>query len=309
MSVQQLTKAGTAWRLWLVASLLVAGCGPDRVIETGLTGVDLTVIAGREIDQLSIAGEVDGQEPFERTLVPDQPRPLDPAGESAVLVVGEDLAGAALVLTVDGLVEGVMLVRGDTQVTLVARQLVEATIELDCVGRSCICDAESCPSGCCDGDACLAGDDPAGCGSGGAGCVECEAGDECRAGVCSACDASSCAGCCLGAACVACDPALADTCSEAGECRCGGGPACDASSADRCIGGECRCGDDAACATGQRCAGSACACDSISCPDGCCDETVCEPGTEDDACGGGGERCHRCHHNDERCVDRTCEDD
>jgi hypothetical protein len=37
MSAQELTKAGTAWRFWLVASLLVAGCGPDTVIETGLT--------------------------------------------------------------------------------------------------------------------------------------------------------------------------------------------------------------------------------------------------------------------------------
>jgi hypothetical protein len=174
----------------------VAGCGPDTAIETGLTGVDLSVIASQELDQLSIEGEVDGQEPFEPTLVPDQPRPLDPAGESAVLVVGEDLAGATLVLTVDGLVEDVTRATGGTRVTLVGRQLVEATIELDCVGESCVCDAESCPSGCCDNEACLVGDDPAACGAGGGSCVECRPGDECRAGACDSCDPSSCDGCC-----------------------------------------------------------------------------------------------------------------
>ena len=143
-----------------------------------------------------------------------------------------------------------------------------------CVAGSCVCDALSCPTGCCSGGACVS---PAfaSCGLGGAACVACNlaqadscspvtgacrcgnsapcgAGSRCASGAC-VCDAQSCAGgCCAngvckpaslaacgtqGGTCVACDPVRADACSAAGVCACGATDACQMGS--RCAGGAC----------------------------------------------------------------------
>lgn len=66
-----------------------------------------------------------------------------------------------------------------------------------CQGGVCVCDAESCPTGCCtaeQGGSCVAGTTMEACGQG-------------------------------GALCEACDPKKADSCGASG-CECNGGPAC-----------------------------------------------------------------------------------
>ncbi len=177
-----------------------------------------------------------------------------------------------------------------------------------CQSGQCVCDATSCPDGCCDGVQCQIGQLSAcgtsggacqacdaevadNCASGGCACgvgPACEGGQRCLAGAC-VCDSVSCPGGCCdgttcqaksintcgvnGSTCVACDLALADQCShQNGQCACGGGPSC---------------------LPGQRCQGGACVCDATSCPDGCCNADRCEVralGT----CGVGGEACVSC---------------
>ena len=53
----------------------------------------------------------------------------------------------------------------------------------DCGSCMTTCDATTC-GGCCDGDACLSGNSPAGCGSGGNVCMVCDSAFTCSAGAC-----------------------------------------------------------------------------------------------------------------------------
>src|SRR5207245_2628228 len=75
-----------------------------------------------------------------------------------------------------------------------------------------------------------------------------------------------------GAACVACNPAVADACVT-GSCRCGAGPSCVA---------------------GQRCNGGRCICDGMSCPNGCCAGVTCATPSFG-SCGGNGNACASCN--------------
>lgn len=59
--------------------------------------------------------------------------------------------------------------------------------------------------GCCDGNTCVVGNDPAQCGAGGLACRACGVGGTCNAGTCSnpACSAANCPGCCQADRCLA----------------------------------------------------------------------------------------------------------
>jgi len=88
-----------------------------------------------------------------------------------------------------------------------------------------------------------------------------------------------------GGTCVTCDPATADSCSPTGVCACGSGPACTAP--DTCVGGVCL------------------GCGPTTCPDGCCANNRCQPGTGRAQCGKGGIACLKCQPNN--CVAQTCQ--
>ena len=85
-----------------------------------------------------------------------------------------------------------------------------------CEGGACICNARSCPSGCCQGVTCRAGTEAALCGKGGVACVNCvTAGQLCSNQSCQACVPN-----CDGKAC-----GLDDGCGT--PCGCPTGRACD----------------------------------------------------------------------------------
>jgi hypothetical protein len=144
------------------------------------------------------------------------------------------------------------------------------------------CGPQTC-SGCCFGDECLAGTDPAACGVKGAVCGNCLAtGGKCvgegTGGVCegqTTCNASNCSGCCAGNACL---PGFAGTECGFGGQQCGN---CQG------MGGQCV-------PVGQ---GGVCemqgGCNAQSCP-GCCLGNSCLPGTDPNECGGGGQICENC---------------
>ena len=144
------------------------------------------------------------------------------------------------------------------------------------------CGPQTC-SGCCFGDECLAGTDPAACGIKGAVCGNCLAtGGKCvgegTGGVCegqTTCNASNCTGCCAGTQCL---PGFAGSECGFGGQQCGN---CQG------MGGQCV-------PVGQ---GGVCemqgGCTPQSCP-GCCLGNSCLPGTDPNECGGGGQVCENC---------------
>jgi hypothetical protein len=151
-----------------------------------------------------------------------------------------------------------------------------------CVTNMAQCGPTNC-TGCCAGTTCVAGGAANECGSGGQACQSCAAnGLVCTAQQCApptppSCGPANCAGCCQGSVCMSGTNGAA--CGEKG--------------------GQCQdCG-----ATGATClsdggAGGMCgaeACDSVSCPNGCCDANLtCQPGTSLGACGVGGNSCEDC---------------
>lgn len=154
-----------------------------------------------------------------------------------------------------------------------------------CEGGVCICDGISC-DGCCNGDTCETGDSSTACGAGGATCESC-GGAACSGGVCASCNATTCPdGCCSGAT---CSTASAATCGLSGAAC----VACNPMVADQCVGGTCACGAGPACGPGQRCDGGTCVCDFTSCPDGCCDGTTCRARSTS-TCGTAGGACSSC---------------
>ncbi len=208
-----------------------------------------------------------------------------------------------------------------------------------CVGGKCAkvgsCSAVSCPSGCCQGTQCKPGNAKEACGSAGAPCSLCDAGQSCVGQTCksvASCSPSNCAtGCCKAGV---CKPGNAkEACGSAGkQCvACGAGQGC--------VGGECKpmggcspstcggcckagtckpgntdaeCGTGgvscAACAAGQSCQSGVCSatpCSPATCSSGCCKAGKCEPGSTSQACGSAGQQCATCSVG-QSCVAGVC---
>jgi hypothetical protein len=162
-----------------------------------------------------------------------------------------------------------------------------------CVGGNCVCDATTCPSGCCTNGpgnpgACRQSSD-ATCGTGGEQCVNCPAGTVCANGACI-CTAQGCPnGCCSNG------PGNPGTCQPNSDRTCGrngvlcvdcpAGTACDPGNFD-----------------------GVCVCNAQSCPNGCCatDTGPCLPGNTNQNCGANGGQCDNCASILNICVNRTC---
>jgi hypothetical protein len=207
----------------------------------------------------------------------------------------------------------------------------------------CICDTTSCAAGCCAGApgtnvACVpyASQGLTACGTGGATCGGCSAGQHCSsAGVCT-CDGTSCPnGCCTsstgtcvtyanqglmacgtgGATCGSCSSD--QHCSSAGVCTCDNSTCpngCCTSTTGSCVPyanqGDSTCGNAGAtcggCPSGQHCGGNGtCICDGTSCPNGCCTSPTgtCVPYAAQGSatCGTAGARCRDCTPTGEAC--------
>jgi hypothetical protein len=153
------------------------------------------------------------------------------------------------------------------------------------------CGPSTC-SGCCFGDQCLSGTDPAACGIKGAVCGNCLAsGGKCvsegTGGVCQGqvtCNASNCQGCCAGTTCL---PGNSGT-------ECGiSGQQCSNCQA---IGGQC---------ISPGGPGGICemqgGCNPATCP-GCCAGNACLSGTAPNECGIGGQICENCASIGGQCI-------
>ncbi len=280
-----------------------SGCGgPD--VETGLTGIDLRVTYDVELNQLSILVSDEEMGLLGPKSIPEPPRALSPEGESVMVVLPEELGAVEITIRVVGFlmgetravgqrVEGLWL--GEFRVVemhLREPELCGGTvceIGQHCVENDCVCDRESCSSGCCDENGrCQPGNTTEVCGGGGGSCEVCPVRDECESGSCSGCVAS-CPGCCSGATCN--DPVPVSTCGTDGQ-TC---VTCDSLKADGCSpSGECQCGGSESCRPGLHCVNGVCVCNEEACPIGCCLGGVCHSGEGDSACGSGGVTCADC---------------
>lgn len=107
----------------------------------------------------------------------------------------------------------------------------------DCnAAGACVCNAASCPTGCCDGNTCRTGNSNMFCGTGGNSCSTCGTGQLCNGGtrICTCGPGTGCTGCCTGNTCTtrsatscgadgaACNNcgAGANSCTSAGVCQC-----------------------------------------------------------------------------------------
>ena len=195
------------------------------------------------------------------------------------------------------------------------------------------CDATNC-NGCCVGDKCLTGTDLLSCGTNGAQCVSCGAGQTCQpqgggGGQCSgtaSCGPQNCGGCCRNGQCLAGTDSTAcgkggATCSTCGanqqcvpngqpnERTCQNLPACGPQNcAGCCVGNQCvlnvtpaRCGANGAackaCNPGETCNSGVCQPAGACNPGncaGCCIGDICAVGTQNTACGTNGKQCDNC---------------
>ncbi len=167
-----------------------------------------------------------------------------------------------------------------------------------CEGIVTTCNAQSCPSGCCDTSGnCESGTSPTACGTDAALCQNClQIGATCQSQECAPvpppCSFQTCPNGC---------------CDANGFCEPGQStPACGD------FGQTCQ-----NCALfGEACSGQSCnffidasTCGPTTCPGGCCDSSgVCQSGSQNNACGIGGNACTNCTQLAEVCdASQACE--
>lgn len=151
------------------------------------------------------------------------------------------------------------------------------------------CDAGVCKTKCAPGEICRNRQcQPGATCSTDRDCEECErcANGRCLPDPTTGCCGASGTGQCQAGRCVPCpvdQPCVAGTCMGSS-----GGDGC---------GGACR--------AGQRCVQRQCVCDATSCPNGCCDGTICRV-EQDAACGTAGDVCIDCASTRQSCHDGVC---
>ncbi|MGH7295851.1 MAG: hypothetical protein ACRELB_12990 [Polyangiaceae bacterium] len=145
------------------------------------------------------------------------------------------------------------------------------------------CNPQTCPLGCCAGDACVTAITPDQCGSSGEACVKCQANENCK-GVCfhpqANCGPANCHGCCLGDN----DCAAGNAAAACGN----GGQQCTSCVPSKGTG---QCIPEEA-GVGGTCTDQQCGPDT--CPSGCCQNGVCVSGLTEPACGQNGVACQTC---------------
>ncbi|MCB9640627.1 MAG: hypothetical protein H6728_13425 [Myxococcales bacterium] len=139
-----------------------------------------------------------------------------------------------------------------------------------CVLGKCACDATSCPTGCCNGDQCIAVTSDGQCGTAGAACAACAQGNTCNNGVC-VCNAVSCPNGC---------------CDSQGKCQVG-------TANNSCGKNGVACAN---CPSGQACdpQSQVCGCGPNTCATGCCSPNGQCTAASVTSCGVGGNACVAC---------------
>jgi cysteine-rich repeat protein len=121
-----------AWAACIAGGLTtLSGCPTTRRIQTGLTGIDLQVKYEKslKLDLLKIS-LLGGTELIDEGELPDDSRTLAEGGESAVVLVDEDLDSTEIQVRVDGLLDGQIKASQVASVTIKKKELVALEITL-----------------------------------------------------------------------------------------------------------------------------------------------------------------------------------
>ncbi len=127
---------GSAFSIATLLVLALSGCADT--VESGLTGLDLTVKydSALGLDQLRFAGTANSMPAFPDTNFPNPSRPLAAGEESLIILLDESLDGQQLNLRADGLVSGVVAATEGLSTQIVSGRLTLATITL---GEPAVC--------------------------------------------------------------------------------------------------------------------------------------------------------------------------
>jgi hypothetical protein len=116
----------------LLLPLIVALTGCADTVQSGLTGIDITVKYDETLmlDQLGFSGTVGGLEVLPQTNYPNPSRALRADEESLVIVRDDALGGQVLELSVDGMVGGQIVASQSLSTPIVEGRLSLATLTL-----------------------------------------------------------------------------------------------------------------------------------------------------------------------------------
>jgi hypothetical protein len=135
----------------LLAPVLAAALASGACLqsdEPALTGVELFITndPALGLDSLELKGKVDGDQAFPTTVLPDPPRPLAAAGESVIILVREELAGARLELDIKGLAGGEKATETKIDLELIAGEVIAVPVGLgvECGETECNCGDGGC---------------------------------------------------------------------------------------------------------------------------------------------------------------------
>ena len=180
-----------ATRLLLI-SLALHGCGPT---ESSALVVSVKP-ADRPVSQLRFIVRLPDGQSFGPVVKPDSPGELLTDAQALRLLLPDPAQETTASVFVEGLHEGAVTSSGSGEAVLAPGIESQAEIVLvasgctceegqRCVAGACVCDATSCPTGCCAEASCRQGDSREACGQSGEACQVCSGKRPCQAKKCA----------------------------------------------------------------------------------------------------------------------------
>ncbi len=117
----------------VLAGCWLAACAAKTEVESGLTGIDMTINypAALGLDQMRIEGSLaDGSEAFRPAAVPESPEPLTLGRNTLVVLLADALGGQTVSVRVIGLQAGAWRVSQERAVAIVREKLVPVSFTL-----------------------------------------------------------------------------------------------------------------------------------------------------------------------------------
>lgn len=123
----------TTLLLLLAATGVVVACRPDTEVESGITGIDLSLsFSPNEIDQIQVRGWIGtgGTQAFLPGIVPSPPALLTSGLESVAILLSDSRGDAILMVRADGLRNGEVVATKQDLVRTIRKAMVPMSLFL-----------------------------------------------------------------------------------------------------------------------------------------------------------------------------------